>query len=119
MGWNPLWAWIYSDLDPQDAIKELIKCVLAPSWTEGSPYVDIRAGYLILSRQTEGWLASLPFQQPLGAFEGGLTGGRFGNSSVLGSRCSKADSYHYHFGCRCMKNLFLFYDLAGAGGSIQ
>jgi len=26
-------------------------------------------------RQTEGWLGSLPFQQPLGAFEGGLTGG--------------------------------------------
>jgi len=39
-----------------------------------SSSVDISAGYLVLSRQTEGWLASLPFQQPLGAFEGGLTG---------------------------------------------
>lgn len=29
MGWEPLWAWVCSGLGPQDAIKELIKCVLA------------------------------------------------------------------------------------------
>ncbi len=28
MGWNPLWAWVYAVLDPQDAIKELMNCVL-------------------------------------------------------------------------------------------
>ncbi len=28
MGWNPLWVWVCSVLDPQDAINELIKCVL-------------------------------------------------------------------------------------------
>ncbi len=28
MGWNPLWAWVCSVLDPQDAIKELMNCVL-------------------------------------------------------------------------------------------
>ncbi len=28
MGWNPLWAWVCSILDPQDSIKELLNCVL-------------------------------------------------------------------------------------------
>ena len=28
LGWNPLWAWVCSVLDPQDAIKELLNCVL-------------------------------------------------------------------------------------------
>ncbi len=27
-GAEPLWAWVCSVLDPQDSIKELIKCVL-------------------------------------------------------------------------------------------
>ncbi len=31
LGWNPLQAWVCSVLDPQDAIKELMNCVLAPS----------------------------------------------------------------------------------------
>jgi len=30
-----------------------------------------------------GWDSSLPYQQPLGALDGGLTGGCFGNSRVL------------------------------------
>ncbi len=34
-------------------------------------------------------------RHPLGALDGGLTGGCFGNSSILGSRYSKADSYHF------------------------
>ena len=28
MGWDPLWAWVYAVLDPQDSIKELMNCVL-------------------------------------------------------------------------------------------
>ncbi len=31
---------------------------------------------------------------PLRALDGGLTGGCFGNSSILGGHSSKADSYH-------------------------
>ena len=27
MGWNPLWAWVFSVLDPQDSINELLNCV--------------------------------------------------------------------------------------------
>ncbi len=33
-------------------------------------------------------------QHPLGALDGGLTGGCFGNSSILGGHSSKAESYH-------------------------
>jgi len=32
---------------------------------------------------------------PLRTFDGGLTGGCFGNSSILGGHSSKADSYHF------------------------
>jgi len=32
---------------------------------------------------------------PLRALDGGLTGGCFGNSSILGGHSSKADSYHF------------------------
>ncbi len=32
MSWNPLWAWVCCVLDPQDAIKELLNCVLELSW---------------------------------------------------------------------------------------
>jgi hypothetical protein len=28
MGWDPLWAWVCSVLDPQDSIEKLFKCVL-------------------------------------------------------------------------------------------
>ncbi len=46
MGWNPLWAWLCSVSDPQDAIKELFKCVLCiwvPSQDEKRrPDVDRR-----------------------------------------------------------------------------
>ena len=31
---------------------------------------------------------------PLGGLDGGLTGGCFGNTSILGGHSSKADSYH-------------------------
>ncbi len=47
-----------------------------------------------MSTQNEGGLARLLVQHPLGALDGGLTGGCSGNSTILGSRCSKADSYH-------------------------
>ena len=36
----------------------------------------------------------MPVPYPLRALDGGLTGGCFGNSSILGGHCSKADSYH-------------------------
>ncbi len=29
MGSDPLWAWVYAVLDPQDSIKELLNCVLS------------------------------------------------------------------------------------------
>ena len=53
--------------------------------------------YRILSTQNEGGLARLLVRHPLGALDGGLTGGCAGNSSILGSRCSKADSYYLKF----------------------
>ena len=56
--------------------------------------------YRILSTQNEGGLARLPARHPLGALDGGLTGGCFGNSSILGSRTSKADSYHLKLCCQ-------------------
>ncbi len=40
-------------------------------------------------------LARLPVPHPLRALDGGLTGGCFGNSSILGGHSSKADSYHF------------------------
>jgi len=40
-------------------------------------------------------MARLPVRHPLGALDGGLTGGCFGNSSILGGHSSKTDSYHY------------------------
>ncbi len=49
-------------------------------------------GYILLL--FEGGLARLPVRHPLEALDGGLTGGCSGNSSILGSRCLKADSYH-------------------------
>ena len=33
MGSDPLWAWVCSVSYPQDSIKELLNCVLAPSWS--------------------------------------------------------------------------------------
>jgi len=33
MGSEPFWAWLCSVLDPQDSIKELLNCVLAPPWS--------------------------------------------------------------------------------------
>ncbi len=51
---------------PQDAINELMNCILAPSWPQRSHYVDISDGYLILSPQTEGWLACLPVSSMVG-----------------------------------------------------
>jgi len=45
--------------------------------------------------KNEGGLAYLPVRHPLGALDGGLTGGCFGNSSILGGHSSKADSYHF------------------------
>ncbi len=50
MGWDPFWAWVCSVLDGQDAIKELLNCISAPSWPAGlrngflaSRYILIRA----------------------------------------------------------------------------
>jgi len=60
--------------------------------------IDIIGRYRILSTQNEGGLARLPVPHPFGALDGGLTGGCFGNSSILGGRCSKADSYHLKMG---------------------
>ncbi len=57
---------------------------------------DIIGRYPILSIQIVGGLARLPVGHPLGARDGGLTGGCFGNSSILGGHSSKADSYHFH-----------------------
>ncbi len=76
---------------------------LAPPWKfppavavylKGQPQIDIIARYRILSAQNEGGLARLPVQHPLGALDGGLTDGCFGNSLILGGHSSKADSYH-------------------------
>ncbi len=76
---------------------------LAPPWKfppdvavylKGQPQVDIIGHYRILSIQSEGGLARLPVPHPLRALDGGLTGGCFGNSSILGGRSLKADSYH-------------------------
>ena len=61
---------------------------------EAAPQVDIIARYRILFAQNEGGLARLPVRHPLGALDSGLTGGRFGNSPILGGHSSKADSYH-------------------------
>ena len=36
----------------------------------------------------------LAFRNPLRTLDGRLTGGCFGNSSILGGHSSKADSYH-------------------------
>ncbi len=36
----------------------------------------------------------MPVRHPLGSLDGGLIGGCFGNSSILGGHSSKADSYH-------------------------
>ena len=55
---------------------------------------DIIARYRILSTQNEGGLAGLPVRHPLGALEGGLRGGCFGNSCVSIGRASKGTSYH-------------------------
>ncbi len=49
----------------------------------GRAWVDIIAGYRILSAQNEGGLARLPVRHPFGALDGGLTGGIFGSSSIL------------------------------------
>ncbi len=76
---------------------------LAPPWKfppdvavylKGQPQVDIIGRYRILSIQSEGGLARLPVPHPLRALDDGLTGGCFENSSILGGRSSKADSYH-------------------------
>ncbi len=53
--------------------------------------------YQILSTQNEGGLTRSPVRHPLGAIDGGLTGGYFGNSSILGGHASKADSYHSQY----------------------
>ncbi len=67
-----------------------------PALLENRPRVGIIACYRILPTQNEGGPAHLPIRHPLGALDGGLTGGCFGNSPILGSRCSKADSYHFN-----------------------
>src|SRR3989337_1674068 len=59
-----------------------------PAW------VDITSHYRILTTQNEGGLAPLVVRHPLGALDGGLTGGCFGNSSNLGGHSSKANSCH-------------------------
>ncbi len=56
--------------------------------------VDVIVRYRISSTENEGELARLLVRHPLGALDGGLTGGCFGNSSILGGHSSKADSYH-------------------------
>ena len=63
-------------------------------YLEGQLQVDITPRYRISSTQNEGGLARLPVRHPLRALDGGLTGGCFGNSSILGGHSSKADSYH-------------------------
>ncbi len=35
IGSEPFWAWLCSVLDLQDAINELMNCVVAPSWPAG------------------------------------------------------------------------------------
>jgi len=57
--------------------------------------VDIIGRYRIMSTQNEGGLTRLPVRHPLGALDGGLAGGCFGNSSILGGHSSKADSYQF------------------------
>jgi len=59
-----------------------------PAW------VDITSHYRILTTQNEGGLAPLVVRHPLGALDGGLTGGCFGNSSIFGGHSSKANSCH-------------------------
>ena len=40
MGWNLLWAWLCSVLDPQDAIKKLLNCVLWALRTWKGPWLS-------------------------------------------------------------------------------
>ncbi len=56
---------------------------------------DVNGDGLLDRVKNEGGLARLPVRHPLGALDGGLTGDCSGNSSILGSRCSKADSCHF------------------------
>ncbi len=67
----------------------------AAVYLKGQPQLDIIGRYRILLHQNEGWLARLPVPHPLRALDGGLTGGCFGNSSILGGHSSKADFYHF------------------------
>jgi len=64
-------------------------------YLKGQPQVDIIGHYRILFTQNEGGLAHLPVRHPLRALDSGLTGGCFGNSSVLGGHSLKAVSYHF------------------------
>ena len=54
-------------------------------------------------------------RHPPGALDGGLTGGCFGNSSILGGHSSKANSYHFDAHCR----LFLVSRVANSRLSMQ
>ncbi len=45
LGSGPLWAWVYSVLDPQDAINELMNCVLRVLRAKnGGPMWNCRRG---------------------------------------------------------------------------
>jgi hypothetical protein len=55
----------------------------------------MKVRYRILSSQKYGGPSACPLRSSLGALDEGLTGGSFGNSSILGGHTSKADSYHF------------------------
>jgi len=53
MGWNPLWAWVCSVSDPQDAIKELMNCILRAVGEENGGLMDLVAATIQILRSLE------------------------------------------------------------------